>query len=98
MFSLDAVAEWVGLHHGRNFQTEPLDNRSQWIRRYLVSTLESRGTQTEALDDLVHDAASRIASGVNSDGIDAQVAFLVQDLGAEAALGAIGQAVVAEEA
>ncbi len=38
------------------------------------------------LDELVHDAASATASGVNNDGVEAQVRFLVQAIGASAVL------------
>ena len=38
----------------------------------------------EALDDLVHDQVSRSGSAINNDGYDAQIRFLVQELGLEA--------------
>lgn len=37
---LDAVAEWVGLHHGRNFDREPEVKRREWIERYMLAQLE----------------------------------------------------------
>ncbi len=34
---LDSVAEWVGLHYGRNFDHEPEEKRKEWIERYIES-------------------------------------------------------------
>ena len=31
---LDDVAEWVGLHYGRNFENESHDKRVEWTARY----------------------------------------------------------------
>lgn len=31
---LDDVAEWVGLHYGRNFEREPENKRKEWVERY----------------------------------------------------------------
>ena len=39
----------------------------------------------EALDDLVHDAASQIGSGANNEGYDGQVRFLIAQWGLEGA-------------
>lgn len=33
-FDLDDVAEWVGLHYRKNFETESRAQRIEWIRRY----------------------------------------------------------------
>ncbi len=45
-----------------------------------MSTLESKidalGADCETLDSIVHDAASKIASSVNNNGMSAQVRFL----------------------
>jgi len=35
----------------------------------------------EHLDDFVHDLANQIASGVNNDGIDSQIEFIVEQCG-----------------
>ncbi len=32
--NLADVAEWVGLHYGRNFECEPFEKRSEWVERY----------------------------------------------------------------
>jgi len=48
--------------------------------------LLARGNVTEgtdALDDLVHEAASRMASEINNAGTDAQLGFLLEHLGKE---------------
>ena len=41
----------------------------------------------DGLDDLVHDLASRIGSGVNNDGVDSQVQFIVEQVGRAQAIG-----------
>lgn len=41
---IDEVAEWVGLHYGRNFEAEPAAKRSDWIRRYV----EANSTAADA--------------------------------------------------
>jgi len=38
---LDDVAEWVGLHYGRNFDAEPVSKRHAWILRYIENNAET---------------------------------------------------------
>jgi|6_EtaG_2_1085325.scaffolds.fasta_scaffold03439_8 hypothetical protein len=40
--------------------------------------LEAAGVESEMLDDLVHDAASRVASRVNNEGMGEQLDYLAQ--------------------
>jgi hypothetical protein len=42
----------------------------------LARTLASRGIGSSRLDDLVHEAAGRLASQANNDGLVEQLAFL----------------------
>jgi hypothetical protein len=58
-------------------------------RADLVRHVAQRGLGDDALDDLVHDAASHAASDINNRGVEAQMAFLVEHLGAEGARAAI---------
>jgi len=44
----------------------------------LCTEFEDREDDSELLDDLVHDAASRIGSGVNNGGLSEQIEFLVE--------------------
>lgn len=44
----------------------------------LVLHLMSYGIKDEDLDDLVHDQASREASGINNDGMREQVRYLLE--------------------
>ena len=44
------------------------------------------GLEAEDLDDLIHDAYSKQASGVNNGGLDSQVRFLIESYGTEGAL------------
>ena len=45
----------------------------------LVKHLQQKGVEPQDLDDMVHDAASNIASHVNNAGIYDQVEFLVEN-------------------
>lgn len=38
---LGKVAEWVGLHYGRNFDAESAQSRQQWIDRYAEQQCEA---------------------------------------------------------
>jgi hypothetical protein len=49
----------------------------------LVDKAEAAGLQPEDLDDLVHDLASGVASDTNNGGLDEQLRYLVEGLGAE---------------
>lgn len=50
-----AVAEWVGLHYGRNFSAEPKDKQDEWIERYQEAHAEGEAapgpTQASAQDE-----------------------------------------------
>jgi hypothetical protein len=50
----------------------------------LVETAERLGLDAEQLDELIHEQYSQIASAINNEGLEAQVAFLVGRLGAKA--------------
>lgn len=43
----------------------------------IKTTLEQRGISSEQLDDLVHEAAGRLASNANNDGMSSQLDFLM---------------------
>jgi hypothetical protein len=58
------------------------DGAAEQVRLLLLA--QGKGTaETAALDDLVHEAASRLASDVNNAGTVAQLEFLLEHLGAE---------------
>jgi len=50
----------------------------------LVLLAEELGVQAADLDDYVHEAAANMAAGINNDGLDEQVRYLVAELGDEA--------------
>ena len=53
-------------------------------RERLLLLARGNGTEgSDALDDLVHETASRMASEVNNAGTDAQLGFLLERLGKE---------------
>lgn len=37
----DAVAEWVGLHYGKNYDAESNGAKAEWIRCYLEAHQQS---------------------------------------------------------
>ena len=47
----------------------------------LATKAESAGLEPEDLDDAVHDLASGFAADVNNDGVEEQLAYLVEGLG-----------------
>lgn len=60
---------------------EPVDRRAPSVSELVA--LAARGRlSSEDLDEDVHDAASEDAANVNSEGLDGQIAYLVQRLGA----------------
>jgi hypothetical protein len=51
----------------------------------LTELARARGRDETDFDELVHDLYSRRASNVNNDGLEAQIAFIVAELGPESA-------------
>ena len=51
----------------------------------LLKLAEELGLESQDLDEAVHDAASHIGSGVNNQGLDRQIQFLVEQLGEQGA-------------
>jgi hypothetical protein len=49
----------------------------------LAAKLEKQGYEQEELDDLVHDLASQAAATVNNQGPEAQIRFLLEEMGSE---------------
>jgi hypothetical protein len=60
----------------------PGDARNETIRR-LSARLEGAGLECRDLDNLVHDLVAGIAADVNNGGLDGQLAYLIDQLGAE---------------
>ncbi|MCK2240050.1 MULTISPECIES: hypothetical protein [unclassified Crossiella] len=56
------------------------DPRTQAARR-LTALAENLGLLPEDLDDTVHDQASRPATAINNGGLDAQIFYLVEQMG-----------------
>lgn len=46
--SIDDVAEWVGLHYGRNFESETMAKRSEWLERYAEAHAIKQADLSEA--------------------------------------------------
>lgn len=47
-------------------------------KAYVLSQLDEAGITSAHLDGHVHDTASEIASGVNNEGLEAQVEYLLE--------------------
>src|SRR5271157_3958780 len=58
------------------------DDRSAVVER-LVNKADSAGLQAEDLDEMVHDLVSGVASDINNGGLEEQVKYLVEGLGAQ---------------
>lgn len=54
------------------------------VARNLVETAERLGLDTEQIDELVHEQFSQMASAINNEGLEAQLAFLAGRLGTQA--------------
>lgn len=53
---LDDVAEWCGLHYGRDFYTESAPKKREWIERYAeIHGLATQPTGTASLKQLADD-------------------------------------------
>ncbi|MFI8977510.1 hypothetical protein ACIGO9_31840 [Nocardia asteroides] len=63
--------------HYRNEAATMTTNRTQARTALLTRQAKRSGLDSEALDNLVHDASSRAASTANNTGIDAQIQLLL---------------------
>ena len=64
----------------------------------LVNKAESAGLQAEDLDETVHDLVSSIASDINNEGVDGQIKYLVNEMGAQHAEREIDQLIEGRQA
>jgi hypothetical protein len=71
-----ASGRWT-LHEGLT------DDEIAVIVERLVEKADSAGLKPEDLDELVHELASSIAADINNGGLEDQVRYLVEGLGAE---------------
>lgn len=67
-----------GEEHARDETAPASENRSI---ESLVAWVESRGVESDDLDELVHDCCSTTASDINNRGLAEQIRFLVDQLG-----------------
>lgn len=69
---LDDVAEWVGLHYGRNFDTEPVAARRDWIQRYheaaTAAQLVAENSQLAVLEDIGYGIRFQFSSPTSTGG------------------------------
>jgi hypothetical protein len=76
----------------RDWQQYLYEQGPQRAADLLVASLTDRHAPDDALDDVVHDAASTQASTVNYNGTQSQVEYLIEHLGIAAAADAINDA------
>ncbi|MGA2258337.1 MAG: hypothetical protein ABSG53_27040 [Thermoguttaceae bacterium] len=62
---------------------EQADDRGQAIND-LLAKVEAAGLRAEDLDEVVHELAASIAADVNNEGMDGQIAYLVEKMGLQA--------------
>ena len=65
-----------------------------WSFEEFIEYFGKRPSYRMDIFDLVHDVASREASDINNAGLSAQIAYLIQHLGNEAAHSALEQMIV----
>ena len=63
----------------------PTTNEPDSTLGSLVAEATTQGVFSEDLDEAVHDVVSGLATNVNNAGLEAQIEFLMQRLGAEEA-------------
>ncbi len=91
---LDDVAEWVGLHYGRNFDTEPVAARRDWIQRYHEAATEAQlveeNSQLAALEEVGYCIRFQFSSPSSTGGwvweapsAESETAFHTEDLAIE---------------
>lgn len=75
---LDSVAEWVGLHYGRNFDAEPTEKRMEWLERYLEAHADTN--EAPRIDQNSSAVATAPVPAVTSDvsweAVDAAIRFM----------------------
>jgi hypothetical protein len=59
------------------------ESETTTIVERLVDKAEAAGLDPEDLDDLVHDLTASVAADVNNGGLEDQIAYLVDGLGAQ---------------
>jgi hypothetical protein len=79
------TAEGIRWNNAYDFVEEQrkLFERRQQQELPLVRKAEERKIKPEALDDAVHDAAGRLAAGINNGGLDEQIPFLIERFGTD---------------
>jgi hypothetical protein len=88
----DISYDWLAEHGGPvcekcdcNMELQPelaADDRTAVVEK-LVNKADTAGLVAEDLDELVHEFAASVASDVNNGGLEDQIAYLVDGLGAQ---------------
>ena len=73
------------------------DDETSAVVTKLTAKARSAGLQPEDLDETVHDLKSSTASDINNGGLDAQVRYLVKEMGPEEAERQIGKLIAEKE-
>ena len=81
--------DWLAEHGGPvcekcdcDMELQPEPEVAAVVER-LTDKAEAAGLQPEDLDEVVHELAASVASDVNNSGLEAQIAYLVDGLGAQ---------------
>jgi hypothetical protein len=62
---------------------QPTDDECAAVVERLVEKASAAGLEPEDMDETVHELASSIAADINNGGLDEQVRYLVEEMGAE---------------
>ena len=75
--SLDDVAEWCGLHYGRDFYTESAPKKREWIERYAeMHGLTAQAPSTAPLKQL----AAQVRDSESNEGCDGDLTVVSKSL------------------
>ena len=81
--------DWLAEHGGPvcekcdcDMELQPESETTTIVER-LVDKAEAAGLDPEDLDDLVHDLAASVAADVNNGGLEDQIRYLVDGIGAQ---------------
>ena len=87
--STEISYDWLAEHGGPvcekcdcDMELQPESEATATVER-LVNKAEAAGLDPEDLDDLVHDLTASIAADVNNGGLEDQIRYLVEGMGAQ---------------
>jgi hypothetical protein len=88
--SLEISYDWLAEHGGPvcehcdcDMDLQPAEADNEKLVAKLVDRADAAGLEPEDLDEIVHEFAASIAADINNGGLDDQIRYLVDGLGAQ---------------